>query len=99
MVNSTSRIAGSREEILCPVCGKASYSLGGMHPQCAVELADSERKKQLSVENQAAAKRKSKVKSTERMAWNMKKCPKCRAELHLRKRYCACGYDFFASWR
>lgn len=25
---------------LCPVCGKNTYSLGGIHPQCAVAHAD-----------------------------------------------------------
>ena len=25
---------------LCPVCGKNTYSLGGIHPQCAVTRAD-----------------------------------------------------------
>ena len=25
---------------LCPVCGKASYSLNGTHPQCSVARAD-----------------------------------------------------------
>ena len=25
---------------LCPVCGKASYSLTGVHPQCVVARAD-----------------------------------------------------------
>jgi hypothetical protein len=24
----------------CPVCGKASYSRNGVHPQCAVQQAD-----------------------------------------------------------
>jgi hypothetical protein len=24
----------------CPVCGKNTYSLGGIHPQCAVAHAD-----------------------------------------------------------
>jgi hypothetical protein len=28
------------ERHLCPVCGKASYSLSGEHPQCAQARAD-----------------------------------------------------------
>ena len=28
---------------LCPVCGKAAYSLGGIHPQCAIQQADEPR--------------------------------------------------------
>ena len=27
---------------ICPVCGNASYSLGGVHPQCSFLLADQE---------------------------------------------------------
>jgi hypothetical protein len=37
----------------CPVCGKKSYSLGGIHPQCAMRQADAPRQLQL-----AAAKKK-----------------------------------------
>lgn len=36
----------------CPVCGKRSYSLRGIHPQCAVVQADAPRQAAL-----AAAKR------------------------------------------
>jgi hypothetical protein len=25
---------------MCPVCGKVAYSLGGVHPQCAIKRAD-----------------------------------------------------------
>jgi hypothetical protein len=28
---------------LCPICGKAAYSLGGIHPQCAMQQADKPR--------------------------------------------------------
>jgi len=28
---------------VCPVCGKRSYSLRGIHPQCAVQQADAPR--------------------------------------------------------
>jgi hypothetical protein len=30
---------------LCPVCGKASYSLSGEHPQCSVLRRDTRGKK------------------------------------------------------
>jgi hypothetical protein len=29
---------------MCPMCGRASYSRDGIHPQCAVTQADSTRK-------------------------------------------------------
>jgi len=99
MSNTQNRVAVSRGGVICPGCGKTSYSLGGIHPQCAVELADAARKKQLSAENQAAAQRQSAVPDSGRLAWNMKRCPNCRIQYHMRTRHCACGYDFFASPR
>ena len=41
---------------MCPVCGKRSYSLRGIHPQCAVVQADAPRQAAL-----AAAKRELEV--------------------------------------
>jgi hypothetical protein len=41
---------------LCPICGKRSYSLAGIHPQCAVKQADEPRQQRL-----AEAKRKSRL--------------------------------------
>jgi hypothetical protein len=38
---------------LCPACGKRSYSPSGVHPQCAVKMADAPRQRQLA---EAAAK-------------------------------------------
>jgi hypothetical protein len=46
----------------CPVCGKVAYSLGGVHPQCALARADAAVRAKLKVERdrieQAAAARK-----------------------------------------
>lgn len=33
---------------ICPVCGKRSYSLHGIHPQCAVQQADAPRQQKLA---------------------------------------------------
>jgi hypothetical protein len=33
-------ILGEHNRKICPVCGKRSYSAGGIHPQCAVQQAD-----------------------------------------------------------
>ena len=44
----------------CPVCGKSSYSFGGIHPQCAVLLADAPRADRLDAEKKAKAKAKQK---------------------------------------
>jgi hypothetical protein len=41
---------------VCPVCGKKSYSMGGIHPQCAVQQADAPRQAVL-----AAQKKEKKV--------------------------------------
>jgi hypothetical protein len=40
----------------CPVCGKRSYSLAGIHPQCAVQQADAPRQRRM-----AEAKRKTRL--------------------------------------
>jgi hypothetical protein len=39
----------------CAVCGQRSYSPGGIHPQCAMALADAPRKAQLLADKRAAA--------------------------------------------
>jgi hypothetical protein len=92
-------VAVSRGGVICPVCGQSSYSSGGIHPQCSVALADEKQKRQLVAEKTAAAKRKAKIKVPERLVWNMKKCPKCSAKLHVRIKNCGCGYEFVASPR
>ena len=43
---------------VCPVCGKRSYSLGGIHPQCSMLLADAPRAERLVAEKKAKAKAK-----------------------------------------
>ena len=47
-----------RVQPLCPVCGKASYSRGGIHPQCAVQQADEPRNVRLRLERKAQAEEK-----------------------------------------
>lgn len=75
----------------CPVCGESSYSKDGIHPQCAVQLADESRKEELQ------AKRKTASQSSEpRKSWN-KQCPKCKAQLHVRRKQCDCGHVFSAT--
>jgi len=71
----------------CPVCGTPSYSVGGVHPQCAVRQADATRQKQRK------AQKKSTAKKPQQSLWR-KKCPKCGTEIHVRKRVCFCGHDF-----
>lgn len=39
---------------ICPVCGKPSYSRGGVHPQCCVRQADEPRQLQLAEQKRQA---------------------------------------------
>jgi hypothetical protein len=48
-------VMSERNSTKCPVCGQRSYSLGGIHPQCAMAQADAPRKAQLLAEKKAAA--------------------------------------------
>jgi hypothetical protein len=73
---------------VCPVCGKASYSLTGTHPQCAVARADSD----------ARAARKAagtEVTKAPRKSWS-KPCPKCKHQVPARRIVCDCGHKFAA---
>ncbi len=81
---------------LCPVCGKPAYSLGGVHPQCAIQQADEPRVLKL----RAARALEPKTKKPVRQSWQ-KKCPKCGTESHVRRKICKCGHDFgnYASGR
>ena len=65
---------------LCPICGKAAYSLGGIHPQCAMQQADEPRLNRLRTSKAAEAQSKKPEKT--RQVWK-KRCPKC-ARLPLR---------------
>lgn len=38
---------------ICPVCGHASYSASGLHPQCAMSLADRLQSKRWATEAKA----------------------------------------------
>jgi hypothetical protein len=73
---------------LCPICGKASYSVGGIHPQCAMQQADAPRLVRLRAAKVAAPKAKKKIEQ-----WK-KKCPRCGAHAHVRREVCECGHQF-----
>ncbi len=74
----------------CPVCGEISYSLTGVHPQCAVRQADLKRLERINRDKKS--KRVLKPVSDVK-AWQ-KRCPKCRVVQHVRKKACECGYVF-----
>ena len=82
-------IRGGRRE--CPVCGKSSYSKDGIHPQCAAVQADMPRQKRLV----DAKKKKCAEPKKDKPRHSFKKtCPKCKTEVHIRLKTCACGHVF-----
>ena len=88
-------IIGKHNTKICPVCGKPSYSAGGIHPQCAEKQANA-REQQLKAKKKTEAKKKPVAKKLPQ-TWNQKKCPECGVEVHVRKKKCDCGFDFFES--
>jgi hypothetical protein len=75
---------------LCPVCGKASYSLGGTHPQCAIAREDADiRAKRLAAGVVVP-------RSAARTQW-MKTCPQCQRQMASRRYVCDCGHTFGAA--
>ncbi len=89
-------ILGDHNTKICPVCGKRSYSADGIHPQCAVQQADAPREQQLKAEMKTESKKKPVAKKLPQ-TWNQKKCPECDVDVHVRKKQCDCGFDFFES--
>jgi hypothetical protein len=86
-------VMASAGQNLCPVCGKRSYSAAGTHPQCALRQADAARKEQIAAEKAAEEKPPPKARRQQN-SWK-KKCPNCDAEVHVRKKICTCGHNFF----
>ena len=80
-------IFGEHNVKICPVCGKRSYSAGGIHPQCAVQQADAPRAAQIFAKKKAEAK-KTPVANKLPQTWTKRTCPKCRVEVHVRKKTC-----------
>ena len=68
------------DRIFCPICGKATYSRGGIHPQCAMEQADQPRVTRLRNARRTEAK-------TEKPKPHVykKKCPECNTSSDLRR--------------
>ena len=74
---------------LCPICGKAAYSLGGIHPQCAIQQADEPR----LIKLRAVKAAEPKVKKPVQQSWQ-KRCPKCGTQAHVSRKDCKCGHNF-----
>jgi predicted RNA-binding Zn-ribbon protein involved in translation (DUF1610 family) len=77
---------------LCPICGKAAYSLGGVHPQCSMQKADEPRIARLRTAKSAEIK--AKVPAAKNAKSWKKRCPKCGAQVHVRRDACECGHKF-----
>jgi hypothetical protein len=69
---------------VCPVCGDRSYSPSGTHPQCAQQKAETAHSDQIIAQRKKEEESQEKQQSTGR-SWK-KTCPKCRAEIHVRKK-------------
>ena len=74
---------------LCPICGEPSYSRDAIHPQCAVQQADEPR----NVRLRKKKKEQSQAGKLRQKSWE-KKCPKCKAQVHVRRGQCGCGHKF-----
>jgi hypothetical protein len=73
-----------------------SYSAGGIHPQCAEEQADASRVARLKKIRKASKPKGKSANPNAVSPWH-KRCPKCRAEVHIRKQACDCGHRFARS--
>ena len=80
-----------RERKHCPICGKVSYSAVGIHPQCAMDQADAKRIQE--VKPLSKSPKKTVTKDADAKPWQ-KTCPKCKAFMHVRKKFCDCGHIF-----
>ena len=82
-----------RSRRVCPVCGKVAYSRGGIHPQCAAQRADATRMARVKARKKAAEAAPAKSSALVLAPWH-KRCPKCAAQVHIRKANCDCGHRF-----
>ena len=78
-----------RPRKLCPVCGETSYSLMGVHPQCAANQADVNRVNGTSHTEKSTD---TETSDSHQKAWH-KPCPVCRKLNHVRKSVCECGHE------
>jgi len=70
----------------CPVCGHTSYSTTGIHPQCAMQIADQASLRRIQLKKPPVPK--AGPRHFEKL------CPRCKAILHVRRIACQCGYEF-----
>lgn len=78
---------------VCPVCGTATYSRAGIHPQCAQDRADERRMEKIKANRKANPPKQKPASPDAVKSWH-RRCPKCRAEVHIRRSDCDCGHQF-----
>ncbi len=74
----------------CPICGEVSYSAAGIHPQCAMQQADSERMDKIKSPPKSP-KKKLRATNANVKPWQ-RTCPKCQSLVHVGKQRCDCGH-------
>lgn len=79
----------------CPICGEVSYSAAGIHPQCAMQQADSERMGRIKSPPKSL-KKKLKATDANVKPWQ-RTCPKCQTLVHIRKQRCDCGHILYST--
>jgi endogenous inhibitor of DNA gyrase (YacG/DUF329 family) len=78
----------------CPICGKPSYSLAGVHPQCSQRQADLKTSARLKEAAKKAAANGVRPKPAPTVRSWHKRCPECHKDVHVRLARCACGFAF-----
>ena len=78
---------------LCPVCGTTTYSREGIHPQCAEQQSDAPRMELVKAAKRVAQETPAPASIAGLSPWQ-KACPKCQAQLHIRRLTCDCGHEF-----
>jgi hypothetical protein len=73
----------------CPICGHPSYSREGIHPQCAMAVADKAHIDRINSHPIITA-----ISVETPLERHQKRCPECRAVLHVRRSRCHCGHLF-----
>ena len=87
-MNSSTPNAPRSIRAVCPVCRKAVYSPGGIHPQCA-----------MSREYKGLLREPILAPLAEPCPPWTKRCPRCKHVLHVKRDTCDCGYCFQSvSW-
>lgn len=87
----------SPQRKLCPVCGMPAYSREGVHPQCSQQQADAPRMERIKIARQSTREGTAAASAADvsELGYWQKACPKCRAQVHVRKMKCDCGHRFY----